>query len=206
MSPNLFNGVIILSFAYLLGSIPFGLLLAKLFKLQDPRTVGSESIGATNVLRSGHKGAALLTLLLDLLKGSAAVILSLILAPSFAQLACIVVVMGHIWPVWLKFKGGKGVATAFGVLLILSWPLAVMCLVSWLAIFFSTRYSSLAALLTVLLSPLYTAILSGDKFVMTCLVLALMILWAHRKNITRLVTGKETKIGTNSSSNHSEVR
>lgn len=205
MSPNLFNDAMILVLAYLIGSIPFGLLVAKFFKLQDPRTVGSESIGATNVLRSGHKGAALLTLLLDLLKGSTAVILSLIFAPSFVQLACVVVVMGHIWPVWLRFKGGKGVATAFGALLILSWSLAVMCLVSWLAIFFSTRYSSLAALLTVLLSPLYTAILSGGKFVMTCLVLALMILWAHRKNIIRLVTGKETKIGTNSSSNHSEV-
>jgi glycerol-3-phosphate acyltransferase PlsY len=121
------------------------------------------------------------------------------------KLACVVVVMGHIWPVWLGFRGGKGVATAFGALLILNWPLALTCFVSWLVILFTTRYSSLAAILTVLFSPLYTAFLSGEDFVITCLVLALMILWAHRKNIIRLVTGKEIKIGENSTSNSSEV-
>lgn len=205
MSSNLFNEVMILTLAYFLGSIPFGLLISWVFKLQDPRTMGSNGTGATNVLRSGHKAAAFLTLLLDLLKGSVAVLITLMLMPSLIHLACIVVVIGHIWPVWLGFRGGKGVATAFGALLILSFPLALVCLVSWLVIFFMTRYSSLAAILTVLFSPLYTAYLSGEKWVMTCLVLALMILWAHRKNMIRLVTGKETKVGKNSSSNTSEA-
>jgi len=205
MSSNLFNEVMILTLAYFLGSIPFGLLISWIFKLQDPRTMGSNGTGATNVLRSGHKAAAFLTLLLDLLKGSFAVLITLMLMPSLTHLACIVVVIGHIWPVWLGFRGGKGVATAFGALLILSFPLALVCLVSWLVIFFMTRYSSLAAIITVLFSPLYTAYLSGEKWVMTCLVLALMILWAHRKNMIRLVTGKETKVGKNSSSNTSEA-
>lgn len=205
MSPNTFSEIMIITLAYLLGSIPFGLLVSWVFKLKDPRVIGSQSIGATNVLRSGNTGAALLTLLLDLLKGSVAVFIALMLAPSLAQLACIIVVMGHIWPVWLGFRGGKGVATAVGALLILSWPLALTCLVSWLIILFATRYSSLAAILTVLLSPLYTVFLSGDDLVITCLVLALMIIWAHRENMIRLVTGKETKIGENSSSKSSEV-
>lgn len=198
MSPNTFTEIMVLIIAYLLGSIPSGLIISWIFKLADPRTKGSHSIGATNILRSGHKFAALLTLILDMLKGSVAVIIPLIMSPALAQLACIFVVLGHIWSLWLGFRGGKGVATALGGIIILSWPLAVTCIVSWIAIAATTRYSSLASILTVLLSPLYTAFLTGEKFVVTTLVLAFVIVWSHRKNIGRLLTGREAKIGDNS--------
>lgn len=198
MSTNTFTEIMVLAIAYLLGTIPSGLVISWIFKLADPRCEGSHSIGATNILRSGHKFAALLTLVFDMLKGSIAVIIPLILSPALAQLASIFVVLGHIWSLWLGFRGGKGVATALGAILILSWPLAITCTVSWIAIAATTRYSSLASILTALLCPLYTAFLTGGKFVATTLVLALVIVWAHRTNISRLLTGKEAKIGDNS--------
>jgi acyl phosphate:glycerol-3-phosphate acyltransferase len=206
MTPNTFNEVLTLIVAYLLGSIPWGLLVSGLFKLPDPRVAGSQNIGATNILRLGHKEAALLTLILDILKGSFAVIFAWIFAPSLIQLAAICAVLGHIWPIWIGLRGGKGIATAFGAFLILSWPLALACLVSWLIIAITTRYSSLASLITVLLSPLYTAVLTGEDLVITCLILALILVWSHRQNIGRLVTGREPKIGEHSSKNTPEDR
>lgn len=189
--------ILTLTVAYLLGSIPCGLFVSWLFSLKDPRESGSGNIGATNILRLGNKKAALLTLFLDVLKGSVAVIFTLIFAPPLVQLAGLIAVIGHIWPIWLGFRGGKGVATAFGVILILSVPLALASLITWLAVAFASRYASLASLVTVLLAPLYTAFLSGENLVVTCLVIALLIVWTHRHNISRLITGKETKIGEN---------
>jgi len=184
--------------AYLLGAIPFGLIISWLFSLQDPRQTGSKSIGATNILRSGNKIAALITLLLDALKGSVAVLLAINVDPSLTHLAGVMVVLGHIFPVWLKFHGGKGVATALGVIFILSGPLTILCLVSWLVIAFTTRYSSLASLITVLLSPLYAYSLSEPNLVNLCIVFAVLLVWTHRSNIARLLTGRETKIGDSS--------
>lgn len=192
--------IITLTVGYLFGSIPSGLFVTWLFGLKDPRESGSGNIGATNVLRLGNKKAAILTLFLDVFKGILAVIFTLIFAPPLVQLAGLFAVMGHIWPIWLGFRGGKGVATAFGVILILSVPLAVICLVTWLVVAFTTRYASLASLAAVLLAPLYTAFLSGENLVVTCLVLAILIVWTHRQNIRRLITGKESKIGETISS------
>jgi len=192
--------IITLTVAYLLGSIPCGLFVSWLFSLKDPRESGSGNIGATNVLRSGNKKAALLTLFLDIFKGSAAVIFSLMFATPLVQLAGLIAVIGHIWPIWLGFRGGKGVATALGVILILSVPLAIASLITWFVVAFTSRYASLASLVTVLLAPIYTAILSGENLVVTCLVIALLIVWTHRHNIGRLITGKELKIGETNSS------
>lgn len=198
MIPTTVYDLLILGAAYLFGSIPFGLLLSRLFKLEDPRTVGSKSIGATNILRSGNKTAAALTLLCDALKGSSAVAFALLLSPHLALWAGIFAVIGHIWPVWLRFRGGKGVATAFGVIIILSFPVAIACLVTWIVIAITTRYSSLAALVSVLLSPLYSVFLKREDLALMCLGLGLLIAWSHRENIGRLITGKETKIGNSS--------
>lgn len=190
-----FNEILTLVTAYLLGSIPFGLFVSWIFKLQDPRTTGSHSIGATNILRSGHKLAAGLTLFLDAAKGSAAVLFALTFMPHLAQASVICVVIGHIWPIWLGLKGGKGVATAFGAILILDGQLGFICLVSWLVIAITSRYSSLASMITVIFSPLYTFFLRGSDLITLCLVLAVLIVFTHRKNITRLLTGREPKIG-----------
>lgn len=190
---------LILLIAYLFGSIPFGLLISKFFRLEDPRTVGSKNIGATNVLRSGNRVAAALTFFFDALKGSAAVALALMFSPVLALWAAIVTVAGHVWPIWLRFEGGKGVATTFGVLLILSPPVAIACLVTWIVVAITSRYSSLAALVSIGLSPLYSIVLKREDLGMMCLALGLLIIWTHRQNIGRLITGKETKIGENSS-------
>jgi glycerol-3-phosphate acyltransferase PlsY len=163
--------------------------------------VGSGNIGATNILRLGRKWAALLTLLLDLLKGSFAVLFAVIFCPSLVQLAGLFAIAGHIWPIWLGFRGGKGIATAFGVVLVLSWPLALSCLVSWLMIAITTRYSSVASLITIILSPLYAFILTQVDLIIFSLVLALLIIFTHRDNIRRLLTGKESQIGKDSPPN-----
>jgi acyl phosphate:glycerol-3-phosphate acyltransferase len=192
MSPT---DILLLFTVYLIGAIPFGLIISWLFSLQDPRTTGSKSIGATNIFRSGNKTAAALTLLFDALKGSVAVLLAVNVDPSLTHLAGIMVVLGHIFPIWLKFHGGKGVATALGVICVLSIPLAILCLVSWLMVALTTRYSSLASLITVLLSPLYAYFLSEPNLISLCIVLAILLVWTHRSNIARLLTGRETKIG-----------
>lgn len=150
------------------------------------------------MLRSGNKWAAALTLVFDTLKGSAAVACALMVEPALAPWAGVFAVLGHIWPVWLHFHGGKGVATAFGVLLLLGWPVAVTCLVTWLAVAFTTRYSSLAALISVGLSPLYSMFLKRGDLALMCLALGLLIVWTHRHNLNRLLAGKETKIGEHS--------
>lgn len=181
--------------AYLLGSVPFGMIFSYLFKLPDPRTVGSQNIGATNVLRSGNKAAAGLTFLCDALKGSAAVACTLIIAPGLAPLAGLFAVIGHIWSPWLGFRGGKGVATAFGVLMMLSWPITLASAITWVAMAKATRYSSLAALISILLSPLYSLVFDRNDLLFMCLGLGVLIVITHRQNISRLIAGRETKIG-----------
>ncbi len=197
--------IIVLTVSYLLGSIPFGILVAWLYGLQDPRTTGSGNIGATNILRLGAKEPAILTFFLDGLKGAMAVLFAAYFTPSLTQVATLFVVLGHIFPIWLGFKGGKGVATAFGAILILSWPLAITCLVTWVMVMATTQYSSLAALVSIVLSPLYTALLTGGDYIILCLGLALLIIWTHKHNIKRLIAGKEPKVGKSRSSPPPEI-
>lgn len=193
---NTFPEIVILVLAYLLGSIPSGLLVSWLCKLPDPRTIGSGNIGATNMLRLGNKGAAFLTLILDMLKGSLAVIFALIFVPSLAQTAGIMAVVGHIYPLWLLLRGGKGVATALGVMFILNWLLALACLGTWIIFAITTRYSSVAALTAFLLSSVYAYFMGATDLIVTCLILTALIFWTHRHNIQRLLKGKEAKIDT----------
>ncbi len=188
-------------FGYLLGSIPFGLLLAKLAGLGDVRSIGSGNIGATNVLRTGRKDVAAATLLLDAGKGFAAVLIASQFGPSTAALAAIGALVGHCYPVWLKFKGGKGVATFLGVVLALSWPHALLFAVVWLVLAFALRYSSLAALVATLCVPLAAFLFPEGSFFgafaigEVTAIMVLIIWWKHRANIARLMRGEESKIG-----------
>ncbi len=181
---------------YLLGSIPFGLLLTRLAGLGDVRQIGSGNIGATNVLRTGRKGLAAATLLLDGGKGAAAVLIAQLWGPDMAITAAFGAVLGHLFPVWLGFKGGKGVATTLGVLLALSLPLGAACCALWLLVAFTTRYSSLAALLSLGAAPVLSWFILGDlQMVQLTAVLALLVWLRHHQNIRRLLTGQESKIG-----------
>ncbi|MCK1733426.1 glycerol-3-phosphate 1-O-acyltransferase PlsY [Bradyrhizobium sp. 138] len=181
---------------YLFGSIPFGLVLTRLAGTQDIRAIGSGSIGATNVLRTGNKGLAAGTLLLDALKGTAAVVIAGYLAgPNAAMVAGLGAFLGHLFPVWLKFKGGKGVATYIGVLLGLFWPgMVVFCLL-WLATAFTTRYSSLSALVAAFITPMFLWWFGHLALAALFAVLTLLLFYAHRENIKRLQGGKESRIG-----------
>jgi glycerol-3-phosphate acyltransferase PlsY len=181
---------------YLLGSIPFGLLLTRLAGLGDIRDIGSGSIGATNVLRSGRKGLAAATLLLDGGKGAAAVLLAANWGPDVQLMAGLGALGGHLYPVWLRFKGGKGVATALGLLLALAWPVALAACATWLLVAGLLRYSSLAGLLALAAAPLYAWWLVGDwQLVQFAAILAAFVWLRHRANIARLLKGQEPKIG-----------
>ena len=181
--------------AYLLGSIPFGLLLTRLGGTQDLRSVGSGSIGATNVLRTGRKGLAAATLLLDLLKGLAAVLLAWRWFPDGVAWAALGVVLGHCFPVWLGFKGGKGVATKMGVALGLGWQLGLAYAVVWIAELAIARISSLAGISAAIAAPIAAALLGEMRFVPVLAVIAALVLWQHRANISRLARGEEPRIG-----------
>jgi glycerol-3-phosphate acyltransferase PlsY len=184
---------------YLLGSIPFGLVLTRLAGTQDLRSIGSGNIGATNVLRTGRKGLAAATLLLDALKGTAAVIIAgSIGGPNAAMLAALGAFLGHLFPVWLKFKGGKGVAVYIGVLLGLFWPGALIFCAIWLAVAFTTRYSSLSALIASLVTPLILWWLAGSALAALFTLLTALLFYMHRANIQRLQAGTEGKIGQKS--------
>jgi glycerol-3-phosphate acyltransferase PlsY len=181
---------------YLLGSIPFGLILTKLAGTQDLRTVGSGNIGATNVLRTGRKGLAAATLLGDALKGTAAVVIAGYVGGSdAAMLAGLGAFLGHLFPVWLKFKGGKGVAVYIGILLGLFWPAAVAFCLIWLATAFATRYSSLSALIASLITPVFLWWFGHPALAALFAVLTLLLFYMHRENIARLRAGTEGKIG-----------
>ena len=192
--------------AYLLGSLSFAVIVSKAMRLDDPRSYGSGNPGATNVLRSGNKVAAILTLLLDALKGVVAVLAARAFADQqglvtdvtlLAAVAGLAAFLGHLYPIFFRFAGGKGVATAAGVLLALNASVGLASLGTWLAIAIVTRYSSLAALVTALLAPLYTYLLIGDPQVVALVaVMSVLLIWRHRANITKLLNGTESKLGS----------
>jgi glycerol-3-phosphate acyltransferase PlsY len=182
--------------AYIIGSIPFGLILARVMGLGNLRDIGSGNIGATNVLRTGSKKAAALTLLLDGGKGAVVVLLARAYADADAsQIAAFAVMIGHCFPVWLKFRGGKGVATFLGVLYGLAWPIGIAACLSWLVTALVFRFSSLAALVAAASTMVWAVVLGEQQIFMLCAFLAALIFWRHAGNIRRLVDGTEGKIG-----------
>jgi glycerol-3-phosphate acyltransferase PlsY len=197
MNPVVINLLACLA-AYLLGSISFAVLSARIFKMADPRTYGSGNPGATNVLRTGNKKAAIFTLLGDALKGVLAVLLARYFGLSDVGIALVAlaVFLGHIYPIFLKFKGGKGVATACGVLLALAPPIGLACLLTWLVVLFTTRYSSLAAILAGISAPAWAVLVYGfGEDAAITLVMGIILVVKHRLNIERLIAGTETKVG-----------
>ena len=195
MSPEAWLPVAFIT-GYFLGSIPFGLLLTKSAGTEDLRSIGSGSIGATNVLRTGRKGLAAATLLFDALKGTVAVVIAGYLGgPNAAMLAALGAFLGHLFPVWLKFRGGKGVAVYIGVLIGLFWPAALVFCVLWLATAATTRYSSLSALVASAVTPIFLWWFGHPALAALFAVLTLLLFWAHRDNIKRLQAGTEGRIG-----------
>ena len=184
----------ILAAAYVLGSIPFGLLLTRSAGLGDIRKIGSGNIGATNVLRTGRKGLAAATLLLDGAKGALAVLVARHWGEEAAALAGCGALIGHLFPVWLGFKGGKGVATSLGVLLALDWRIGLVACASWLIVALVFRYSSLAALVALALSPVFAWFLSGRSLAVVALFIAALVWIRHHENIRRLLRGEESRI------------
>jgi acyl phosphate:glycerol-3-phosphate acyltransferase len=180
---------------YLIGSIPFGLILTRLAGLGDIRAIGSGNIGATNVLRTGSKGLAALTLVLDMAKGAVAVLLGAHYGPDTAVLAGGGAVIGHIAPIWLGFKGGKGVATALGVLTALAWPVGILSAVTWLIVAAVGRISSLAALIAIGAAPIYAYLLVDPQRAELALFIAVLVWVRHYENIRRLLKGQEPRIG-----------
>ena len=188
--------LLIAAFAYLLGSIPFGLVLTRLAGMGDIRAIGSGNIGATNVLRTGNKGLAAATLLLDGGKGWLAVYWIQSYGHGCVAIAALAVFLGHLFPFWLHFKGGKGVATGFGVFFALAWPLGAICCAVWLVTAVVLRFSSLAALTAYALAPVAAWFLTGSwKNVLLAVVIAALVYWKHRDNISRLLKGEEPRIG-----------
>lgn len=185
-----------LAFGYVLGSIPFGLILTRLAGTADIRAIGSGNIGATNVLRTGRKGLAAATLLSDVLKGTIAVVLTYrFFGQDLSILAALGAFLGHLFPVWLKFKGGKGVATYIGVLLGLAWPAALIFCAIWLLVAAMTRYSSLAALIASTATPAVLWALDNRQEAQLFILLTLFVFIMHRGNIARLMSGTEQRIG-----------
>jgi acyl phosphate:glycerol-3-phosphate acyltransferase len=185
-----------LVFGYLLGSIPFGLILTKLAGTQDLRSIGSGNIGATNVLRTGRKGLAAATLICDMLKGTLAVVVAGYYdGPNAAMLAALGAFFGHLFPVWLKFRGGKGVAVYIGVLIGLFWPAAIVFCVIWASTAFTSRYSSLSALVASFVTPIFLWWFGHPALASLFAVLSLMLFYMHRENIQRLQAGTEGRIG-----------
>jgi glycerol-3-phosphate acyltransferase PlsY len=181
--------------AYLLGSIPFGLILTRLAGFGDIRSIGSGNIGATNVLRTGNKKLAAGVLLLDCLKGVATVLIAKSVAPEFTQASALAAVLGHMFPVWLKFKGGKGVATGIGVIAALHWPTGAIVFLSWLPIVFALRISSLATLIVSLFVPIALALFGRLDLVPLSLAIVALIFYKHKANICRILDRTEPKVG-----------
>ncbi len=180
---------------YLLGSIPFGLLLTRFAGLGDIRAIGSGNIGATNVLRTGRKGIAAATLLADGLKGTAAALIGLAIGPEYGIVAGFGAFIGHLYPVWLGFRGGKGVATYIGVLAALAWPVGLLFGAVWLATAYFSRYSSASALLASLVAALALFFVTGLNTALVFAVMTAILWWRHHGNIRRLLAGMESRIG-----------
>lgn len=194
--PPLYFLALTVVLAYILGSIPFGVLIARALGLGDLRGIGSGNTGATNVLRTGSKKAALATLVLDAGKGAVAVLIAAaLIGPQAAQLAALASFIGHLYPVWSAFKGGKGVATFLGILLALNPLAGAATCATWLIIAVIFRISSLSALIAAALSPLWLWLLGDGQLIPLCALLAAMIVYSHRHNIARLLKGQEPKIG-----------
>lgn len=191
--------IAIISLAYLIGSIPFGIVLGPLFKVGDIRNIGSGNIGATNALRTGKKGFALAVLLGDALKGVIAIVIARALfgdtLPHAGVIAGLVAIIGHLFPLWLKFKGGKGVATSAGVVMVLHWPTGLCVLAMWLLTARLSRYSSLSALLASLHAPIYAVAVGAPQFALPFAAIAILLWFTHRSNIARLIKGEESIIG-----------
>jgi glycerol-3-phosphate acyltransferase PlsY len=198
------NDLLAAVLGYLLGSIPFGLLITRAAGLGDVRKIGSGNIGATNVLRTGRRELAAATLVLDALKGTAAVLIARYFWGDDAVLiAGVAAFLGHCFPVWLNFKGGKGVATFIGILLGWAWPVAVIFCIVWLIIAFAQRYSSLSALTAAVTAPIFAYVaglyldwIDGPRLAAVTALLALVLIYNHRANIARLIEGTEPKIGS----------
>ena len=192
---------IITALAYLLGSIPFGLVLTRISGLGNIRELGSGNVGATNVLRTGNKGIALLTLILDSGKGGFAILIAYYFSPAnegnielsiFAGLAAVI---GHNFPIWARFKGGKGVATTLGTLLAIAWPVGISTCITWVAVAIVFRYSSLAAIVSLSVSPIYALYFDREEIFILAILLAILSIVRHHTNIRKLLSGKENKIG-----------
>lgn len=187
------------AFGYLIGSVPFGVLITRWLGLGDVRQIGSGNIGATNVLRTGNKGAAAATLLLDGGKGAAAVLIArAVSGEDAAQIAALAAFIGHCYPVWLGFKGGKGVATFLGIALALAWPLGLMACATWAVVAAATRWSSMAALMAAGFTPVCAMLFGPGNVTLLTMVLAALIYIRHSENISRLRDGTEPKIGRKS--------
>lgn len=188
--------ILVAALSYLLGSIPFGVLITRIMGLGDLRSIGSGNIGATNVLRTGNKGAALATLLLDAAKGGVAVLIARAsVGEDAAQIAGLFSFLGHLFPVWLGFKGGKGVATFLGTLLALAWPVGLAACATWAVTAAISRISSLSALVAAALSAVWAVLLGHGDMAALIVVLAALIFWRHRPNIERILAGTEPRIG-----------
>ena len=186
--------IIVLFYSYFLGSIPFGLIITKIFLNQDIRNVGSGNIGTTNVLRTGKKSLAIATLIFDILKGYLSVIITLKYFNDLIYFSALICFIGHIFPVWLKFKGGKGVATYLGIISALSFNFGITFGITWLLISFIFKYSSLASMIAALTVFAFSIILNDNTLSIFLFITFIIILYTHRENIIRLKDSKETKI------------
>ncbi|MDG1449131.1 MAG: glycerol-3-phosphate 1-O-acyltransferase PlsY [Ascidiaceihabitans sp.] len=198
--PIIENSAVVLTLwatiGYLLGSIPFGIVVARMLNLGNLRDIGSGNIGATNVLRTGNKKAAALTLIFDAAKGAVVLLLARNFAgEDAAQLAAVMAILGHCFPIWLKFKGGKGVATFIGIMLAYSFPVGAACCVAWLIGAFGWRISSMGALVSASASTFLLVLMGGGSALFMGIFLTLMVFFRHRENITRIRLGTEPKIG-----------
>jgi len=199
LSVTLQSAGLALLIGYLLGSVPFGLLMSLAFGEGDVRKIGSGSIGATNVLRTGNYAAAALTLLFDALKGAAPVLIAQHFWGTDAALfAALGAFLGHLFPIWLGFKGGKGIAVSLGILLALYWPVALLALATWIALLAAFRISSLSALVAAVATPVYMALFHRPHEVVLTALLAVLVFVAHQDNIRRLLRGEEPRIGAKS--------
>ena len=185
--------ILVISISYLMGSIPFGLILTKIFLKKDIREVGSGNIGATNVLRTGNKKIGYLTLILDVIKAVIPILYIKIKFPELIYISSLLVFMGHVFPVWLKFKGGKGVATYVGILFSINYILGIVFAFSWLIIFFISKYSSLGSILSSLTIPIFIFLNSNYENEFFFITMFVLILYTHRENVKRLINKEESK-------------
>ena len=191
---DILNLIIITSYSYLLGSIPFGLILTKIFLKKDIREVGSGNIGTTNVLRTGNKILAITTLILDLLKGYLSIFITLIYFENQISFSALICLIGHIFPVWLKLKGGKGVATYLGIILAISYEFFIIFVISWIILSLLFKFASLSSIISTLIVFICSIFLENNSFSLILLIFLIIIIYTHRENIVRLKNSTEAKI------------